>query len=154
MTLSWGCGGLAVDVTPLGDGLAERRSARRSARAEGVGRTSLGTFLVARVVRRAASLARGRLTRRAVDGFELAPISMPAAAVAGGLSSNDKVLDPGSGTGVAGGAGAGAEAGGWGLAEVRVAGSGSVTGGGAGGASGAGGGWEAPRGGRSESGST
>ena len=109
--------------------------------------------------RAAVLTARGRRARRAAVAFDVVPISIPDA-VAAVSASTMMPLDAGSGTGEApeatgdgddGGVGsAGADE----LADVGVAGAGSDAGGDAGGASGAGGGWEAPRGGRSESGST
>ena len=93
---------------------------------------------------------------RAAGACENDPIRMPEL-VAG--ASGSRKMPLGSGSGAASdaatggrGSGAGSVSGSPGLSDVAP---GSATGGGAGGASGAGGGgWEAPRGGRSESGST
>jgi len=93
---------------------------------------------------------------RAAGACEDDPIRMPGL---GAGASGSRTMPPGSGsrapsdaaTGGAG-SGAGSISGSAGLSDVVAPGSGR--GGGAGGASGAGGGWEAPRGGRSESGST
>jgi hypothetical protein len=94
---------------------------------------------------------------RATAACEDDPIRMPELSRAGASGCREMPLGSGSeaasdvATG-GGASGAASVSGSPGLSDAVAPG--SATGGGAGGASGAGGGWEAPRGGRSESGST
>jgi hypothetical protein len=112
-----------------------------------------GRVVVALVAGRSASSCDSAL--RSAVGCEGGLIRMPELGVVTSVSI-EIPLGPASGAasgGAAGvGSGRGSAPGSAGLADVVAPG--SAAGGGAGGASGAGGGWGAPRGGRSESGST